>query len=178
MTDDLIARLAETPRKLAHLVAEAGDDVLDRADGGEWSARAILAHLRDDEFMVMRLRLERMVSELEPALTDFDEKAWAANRNRSRDRKEQLLGDFALQRQASLNILQSLQPADWDRGGSHPVRGSFTIRSWVEHWASHDEEHVAQLERALGETLDDVLRRRFHPSPGNDAGARPRDSWA
>src|SRR3970040_1455536 len=104
MNDELIARLADTPRKLAHLVAEATDEQLDRAAPGEWSARTIMAHLRDDEFMVMRLRLERLLAEHEPLLTNFDEKAWGQSRNRTRDRKETLLGDFALQRQASRNI--------------------------------------------------------------------------
>jgi len=126
--------------------------------------------------MVMRLRLERMASERDPVFTGFDEKAWAESLNRSRDRKETLLGDFALQRQASLNILQSLQPEDWDRTGTHPVLGAYTIRSWVEHWAHHDEQHVAQLEQALGETLDDILRRRFHPP--SELAPSPRDSWA
>lgn len=176
MNDDLIARLAETPRQLAHLVAEATDDQLDRAAPGEWSARTVMAHLRDDEFMVMRLRLERMLSEHEPVLTNFDEQAWAGSRNRGRDRKETLLGDFALQRQASLNILQSLQPLDWDRGGTHPEMGHFTIESWVEHWAGHDAAHIAQVETALGETLDEVLRRRFHSPP--ETGPARRDPWS
>lgn len=173
--DDLISRLAETPRKVAHLVAEADDSRLDRAAAGEWSARTILAHLRDDEFMVMRLRLERMISEDDPVLTNFDEKRWAQSRNRSRDRKETLLGDFALQRQASLNILQSLQPGDWGRTGTHPEMGAFTVGSWVAHWAEHDDQHLRQLEEMLGETLDEVLRRRFHPSP--DTASPPKDPW-
>ena len=175
MHDELIARLADTPRKLAHLVAEATDEQLDRAAPGEWSARTIMAHLRDDEFMVMRLRLERMLAEHEPLLTNFDEKAWAESRNRTRDRKETLLGDFALQRQASLNILQSVDSADWDRGGTHPELGHYTIGSWVEHWVEHDATHIAQVEAALGETLDEVLRRRFHPSP--ETGPAQRDPW-
>lgn len=164
MTDPLLERLALTPKQLAHLVAEADDARLDAAPTGEWSARTILAHFRDCEMLCEGLRIQRMLAEDEPRLADFDEAAWAANRNRSRDGKAQLLADFALQRQATLNVLSGLRLADWDRGGTHPTRGHFTIRSWAEYIAEHDAAHLNQLESVLGETLDEVLQRRFHPT--------------
>jgi hypothetical protein len=161
--DDLIKQLAATPSTLAHLVVEASDEQLDYAAAGEWSARTVLAHLRDDEILVMRMRCERMLSEDGPVFPDFDEKAWAASRNRSRDAKETLLGDFALQRQASLNILANLRAGDDVRPGRHAEYGGFTVRSWVEHWVEHDRAHVEQVERALGQTLAEVLDRRARP---------------
>lgn len=163
MTGALLDRLAKTPKHLAHLVVEASDQQLDAAPGGEWSARTILAHLRDCEVLCEGLRVFRMLAEVEPQLADFDERAWAVARNRSRDRKEQLLGDFALHRQATLNVLTGLREEDWQRTGTHPFRGAFTVRTWAEAIAEHDAAHIAQLEGVLGETLDDVLRRRFHP---------------
>jgi hypothetical protein len=112
------------------------------------------------------VRLERLLGETEPVLTDFDEKAWPQWRNTARDRKEQLLGDFALQRQASMNILHSLRPADWARRGRREISGPLTVRSWVEHWVHHDREHIRQIERALGETLAEVLERRMRGDEG------------
>lgn len=104
-----------------------------------------------------------MLAEESPTLANFDEDAWYANRNRTRDRKEQLLGDFALQRQALVTLLNGLQPDSWERTGTHPIRGQFTVRTWVEAITDHDAGHLRQLEEALGETLDAVLKRRFHP---------------
>lgn len=164
MADPVLDRLARTPRELAHLVAEADDARLDAAPPGEWSARIILAHFRDCEMLCEGLRLARMLAEVDPELADFDETAWAASRNRARDRKENLLGDFALHRQATLNLLAGLRPGDWERTGHHPTRGPFTVRTWTQAIADHDTAHLAQLENVLGETLDDVLRRRFHPT--------------
>lgn len=158
--DELLQQLGATPKTLAHLVVEASEEALDAAAAGEWCVREVMAHLRDDEMFVMRLRLERLLGEREPLLADFDEKAWAGWRSRERDRKEQLLGDFALQRQASLNILHGLRPEDWERGGRHEITGPLTVRSWVEHWVRHDREHIGQIEQALGETLGEVLARR------------------
>ncbi len=158
-----LERLSATPKQVAHLVAEVTDERLDQATGGEWSARTILAHFRDVEMFANTLRVLRMLAEEAPELADFDEVAWAQTRNRSRDRKEQLLGDFALQRQALLGVLIGLHPEQWERAGTHPTRGRFTIRTWVDAIVAHDVAHLAQLEKALGETLDDVLQRRFHP---------------
>ncbi len=62
-TDHLIDTLEATPRILAELVAASGDAAFDQAWPGEWSPRTVLAHLRDDEFLVTRLRLERMLAE-------------------------------------------------------------------------------------------------------------------
>lgn len=158
--EQAIAQLAETPSTLAHLLAEAREDVLDSAELGGWSARTIVAHLRDDEAMVMRMRLVRLLTEDEPWLPDFDQEAWAASRSTARDRKDHLLADFALQRQASLNLLRRVTVPEWERAGQHEVNGRLTVADWVEHWAEHDAEHIRQLELALGETLHDVRVRR------------------
>ena len=157
--DELIARLAATPRTLAHLVAEAPEERLDMAFAGGWSARTILAHFRDDEYLCMRVALERMLAEDVPPLRFIDGAEWEPGRNRARDRKEWLLADFALQRQASLGILRSLRPADLTRKGTRGGR-ELTLEQLVGAWVRHDREHVGQLEQALGETLEQVRERR------------------
>jgi hypothetical protein len=160
MTHEAIERLAATPRILAHLVAEAPAERLDAAPAGEWSARTILAHFRDDEFLCTRVALERMLAEDLPVLNFIDGAAWEPGRNRERERKEWLLADFALQRQASIGILRALRPADWQRRATRPGQGELTIAELAALWVRHDAEHIAQLEWALGETLEEVRARR------------------
>lgn len=145
----LIEALTATPGRLEAIARGAADDALDRAAPGQWSARTILAHLRDDEFMVARLRLERMLVEDNPTLTPFDERAWAASRWTGRDALPDLLSDFRAQRDASLLILRRLQRDDWRRTGIQPEYGRFDIHRWVEHWLEHDENHLAQLQTTL-----------------------------
>ncbi|MFN0147382.1 MAG: DinB family protein [Dehalococcoidia bacterium] len=158
--DDHLAALAATPKSLAHLVAEASDARLDAPLEGGWSARTIIAHLRDDEYLCMRAALERMLAEVAPLLTFIDGADWEPGRNRTRDVKALLLTDFALQRQASLNILQGLRTEDWARTGRRAPGGTFDVTQLVAAWARHDAEHLAQLEAALGETLAEVRARR------------------
>lgn len=160
MHDDLIARLAATPSTLAHLVAEADDAELDSVPSSGWSARTLLAHFRDDEYLCMRPALERMLAEDTPTLRFIDGAGWEPGRSHARDRKEWLLGDFALQRQASLAILRNLQPSDWLRRGRIAGRDTFGVEALVGSWADHDAEHIAQLESALGVTLAEVKERR------------------
>lgn len=160
MDHELLDRLAATPRTLAHLVAEATDDTLDRAPVGGWSPRTLLAHLRDDEYLCMRVALERLLAENGPVLRFMEGDDWEPSRNRTRDRKEWLLADFALQRQATLGILRTLRPEDWERRGSTTEGRDVTIAGLVRQWVSHDAEHVAQLEALLGETLHEVMERR------------------
>ena len=157
--EDLIQQLAATPKALAHLVAEASDAQLDAAAAGEWSARTILAHFRDDEYLCLRAAATRMLAEDRPELYFIDGADWEPGRNRTRDRKDWLLADFALQRQASLAILRGLRPEDWGRLGRRDGR-EFTLEQLLGVWVRHDREHVAQLEKAVGETLEDVRERR------------------
>jgi DinB superfamily len=160
MTVPRIDRLSETPKALAHLVAELTEDALDAAAVGEWSPRTILAHLRDEEYLCARVWVERALAEHNPLVHGVGGESWAATRNRSRDRKEWLLADFALQRQASISILRMLRPEDWDRTIDRGERGLLTISSHLDAWLEHDAVHVAQLERAVGETLEEVRARR------------------
>jgi len=145
----LLERLAATPDRLETLVRGAGDGVLDAAPDGEWSARTVLAHFRDDEFMVMRSRLVRMTVEDHPTLTPFDEKAWAASRWQGRDAVGELLADFRLQREVTMMSPRRLESDDWLRTGLQPEYGAFDVHWWVEHWLEHDETHIAQISSAL-----------------------------
>jgi hypothetical protein len=157
--DDLIEQLAATPSALAHLVAEADDAALDAAAPGQWSARTILAHFRDDEYLCTRVALERMLAEDQPELRFIDGADWEPRRNRERDRKEWLLADFALQRQASLGVLRLVSASQAQRTGRRDGR-DLTIDQLLGVWTRHDREHLTELERLIGETVDQARQRR------------------
>ena len=161
MTRELLNKLRDTPTQAARLVAEASEASLDRKTGDGWSARVILAHLRDIEYLEMRMLLERILGEDVPELHFLDAEQWQVTRNKTRDDKKQLLGDFALQRQATMNILDALRAKDWTRKGTMAGDdgSTITVRELVEGWLDHDEGHIAQMEEALGTTVDDFHAR-------------------
>lgn len=149
MTTLRIERLAELPRNLAAIVRDCGEDGINAEFDGEWSIRTGIAHLRDEEFLVFRLRLERMLSEGNPTFAPFPPEQWLANRDTTRDDTQELLRDLALQRQASVNMLQRLSGAEWERPGTHPAQGNYTVSTWVDYWLKHDAEHLDAMRRTL-----------------------------
>ncbi len=160
-----IEQLAATPAALAHLTVEATDAALDAAPEGEWSARLVLAHLRDAEALEFRLALERLLAEPEPVIYFLPADRWERERNRDRDEKSVLLSDFALQRQASLNLLAAMRTGEWERSGGGPGGQSMTAAQLVQAWGGHDAAHLAQIEAAVGDTVADARERRARP-PG------------
>lgn len=141
-----IELLERTPDTLTGLVADQGDAALDfHPTPTDWSIREILAHLVDDESYVMRLRLERLVKEDHPRLTEHNEQHWFAQRNTTRDAADLLLSDFRLQRAASIQLLRSLRPVDWERSGYQPEYGVLTVANWLDRWVDHDQTHLQQI---------------------------------
>ena len=143
---ELLTALAGTFPALVELTAALDDAALDFRNGpDDWSVREILAHLVDDEMYVTRTRLERIIKEDSPDLAPHDEKKWYANRNTGRDRLDELLADFELQRAASLGILKMLRESDWQRQGFQPEYGHFSAETWLAHWVEHDQVHLRQI---------------------------------
>ncbi len=161
--EEVLAQLAATPDALAQLTVEASAESLDVAPAGEWSARVVLAHLRDAESLEFRLGLERLLAETRPVLAFLPPEEWARDRNRERDGKRTLLGDFALQRQASLNLIAGMRADGWAREGTAPGGSALTVTAFVELWARHDADHLAQIEALLGETAAGAQARRARP---------------
>ena len=158
-----LAQLAATPSRLAHLTVEADDATLDTAPEGEWSARVVLAHLRDAEALEFRVGLERLVAEPNPALYFLPPDEWERERNRERDEKGVLLGDFALQRQASLNLITTMREEHWEHTAPGPRDEPITTAQFVQIWAGHDAAHLGQIEALLGDTVDEARERRARP---------------
>ena len=148
--NETLATLEATEPALRRLTDTLDDDALDfRPEPDAWSIREVLAHLVDDEAFIMRQRLARIVKEERPHLAPHDEKQWYADRNTSRDARDELLADFQTQRAASLALIRLLRPADWQRVGFQPEYGEFTAEGWLEHWADHDIVHLNQIEATL-----------------------------
>lgn len=145
-----IATLEQTHATLLRLTEGLTDEILDfHSEPDAWSVREILAHLVDDEMYVMRTRIARIVEEDLPLLVPHDEKKWYATRNTTRDQLAELLGDFAIQRAASLGILRMLRESDWECQGRQPEYGIFTAEMWLGRWVEHDTIHIEQISRTV-----------------------------
>jgi len=156
--EDLWAKLhAPTEAALSCRPAEAS-----------WSAVEIVCHLRDVEELFL-LRFQTMLAIDDPKILTFsatpealrrwgisgsvghplDPDGWAEDRQYQRADARAALAAFAKRRGELLALLDSLSPAQWERGGIHLLRGRMTLADWAASLAAHDDNHMDQLDRAL-----------------------------
>jgi hypothetical protein len=115
-----------------------------------WAAKECVCHLRDTEEL-FKARFDLIVAEDNPALS-FDPATpdrWAEERQYLRHDVQQALAHFRRRREESLTFLGTLTLEQWKRGGTHATRRRITIDDFVTVMAGHDDNHLAQLKRAL-----------------------------
>ena len=122
--------------------------VLDRQPAdGSWSARQILHHLADSETTAF-IRLRRLVAEDDPTITGYDEPEFARRLHYERPIASSLAVLGAV-RAASLELLESLDPAEWERAGTHSESGSYSVDRWLAIYAEHAHDHANQIREAV-----------------------------
>lgn len=164
-----LGRLEQTPGELERAIAGRTDTELSaRPDARSWGAKEIVCHLRDVEEL-FQLRFHTVVALDEPRILvlgasaadlapwriggaighPLDPERWATERQYLRNDTREALAAFRHRRGEVLTLLRSLSPAQWQRGGVHLSRGRLTLAEWVASLAAHDDNHFAQLLRAL-----------------------------
>jgi hypothetical protein len=150
--EQLLIRLAETPRRLAVLTNGRVPVQLHAApDQDTWSIQAILAHLRSCADVWGKSILS-MIAEDNPTLRYVSPRTWM----RKTDYLEQAFGSsfeaFAKQRADLLTALNGLTDADWARMATFTgtVKGrNQTIFSYAQRIVDHERQHLDQVESIL-----------------------------
>lgn len=136
--DDLVARFADVPARLAARLAP-GTFV---PKPGGWSAREEVLHLLVVESVVWHRRLDDIAatddahwSTTEPELgTEPDERPL-----------DELLAAFAAARASTVARVPRLDDAGWARSGTHAKYGRLDVAGLLRLALDHDEEHLAAL---------------------------------
>ena len=148
-TAQRLERLTRTAEQLAAAIEGQSDAALSRRpDGKNWAAKEVVCHLRDVEES-FRMRFDTILAVDNPPLSGVDPDRWAEERQYLRNDAGEAAAAFRRRREDSLAILKKLAPSDWERGGTHPVRGKFTLDAFLTLMAWHDDNHLDQLKRAL-----------------------------
>ena len=147
--DDLVARLAETPGRIAAAAAGRSPEELTATPSEDaWSSMAVLAHLRASDD-ILSPRLVAMLVREEPALPAFDERRWVEVMGYAGADFQELLAAFTFRRAELVRVLRRLEPRDWQRVGLHEARGRITLHDTLRHIVEHEAEHCLQLEAML-----------------------------
>jgi hypothetical protein len=146
---DPVALQSETPYTLARLIEGVPDPQLSRPPApGKWSVRAILAHMAEDE-LVSTWRYRQMIEHPGTTLQGFDQDLWARLGDYDSWSTREALEMFRLLREANLRLFSKLEPDEWQRHGIHAERGRITVEDLARHMASHDWNHIRQIEALL-----------------------------
>ena len=149
MTDraELLERFRSGYADVEEALAGSTDADLDRdPGGGEWTARQIAHHLADSEATAY-VRLRRLVAEDGPVIQGYDEPEYARRLHYDRP-IEPSLAVLRAVREASLQLLETLTPDEWDRRGTHSDSGRYSVDDWLRIYAAHSHDHADQIRRA------------------------------
>ena len=147
------ARIADLLAASATIVvaelAALGSDGGWRPEPGEWSANECVGHLIEAERRGFAGRIRLILAADRPEtpaeLEDWDPPAVAEARADHRRSGDELAAEFATLRVDGLALVRSLQAADLDRVGLHPVVGPLRVRDLLGEWVHHDRNHIRQL---------------------------------
>jgi hypothetical protein len=141
---------AAAPQRLARLIRGVPQKRLARRPApGKWSVNEILAHLSETE-LVGGYRIRKILEKNGNPNAAFDQDEWASAGNYTQRDSRRSLELFTALRNANLDLLKSLKPAQWKRYGMHSERGKETIAHIVRMFAGHDINHIRQIESILG----------------------------
>lgn len=139
--------LGETTAVLAQVASATAPEALaEPEEPGKWSIREVMQHLADSE-LVWGYRLRMTLAQDRPALTGYDQDAWASRLCYREADPQRALEQFAVLRTSNLALLRAASAADMQRVAVHAERGEESIAHMVRLYAGHDLLHLAQIAR-------------------------------
>lgn len=142
-----ISALAEAPARLRTAVAGLNEKQLDtpyRPEG--WTVRQVVHHFADSHANLY-IRLKLTLTENDPTIKPYDEKAWAELPENSVTPAEVSLRLFEDLHTRAVNTLRGMKPEDFARCYRHPEMGLVPLDKAIALYAWHSAHHVAHINR-------------------------------
>ena len=142
----VLGTLRATPYVLQYLTEGLGDeDWKQRPGAQDLSVLELLNHLLDVETEINAPRIELVLSAENPFIAGIDSDPWIVEREYQTTRTPQVISDFAVQRQSSIDKLAALSEEEWMRPARHSFFGPTTLLELVRFIALHDIDHIRQV---------------------------------
>ena len=145
--EDLMDSLAATPRFL-HAAFDGLSHEASRlpGPGGTFSPVEQIWHLADLEQEGFGLRIQRLQTESNPSLPDFDGARMAQERNYLSLSLSAGLAAFDTSRRANIARLQSLTEEAWSRSGTQEGVGPVALCDIPVFMQQHDRAHITEIQ--------------------------------
>ena len=150
-TGDPLIGQSQAPALIGELIGGVPGELLkQRPATGKWSVAEIVAHLAEDE-IATAWRYRQMVEQSGIALGGFDQDLWARLGDYGSRNPQDSLSLYRLLREANVQFLRALSPAEWECFGIHAERGRISVRDLARHMVGHDLNHIEQIRKILSE---------------------------
>jgi uncharacterized damage-inducible protein DinB len=146
---DLFKVLEDQARETQELLARLPDaKALHRYAPGKWSVKEVVGHVTDSE-RVFCYRALRFARADDKPLQGFDEKAWVPPGRFDARSLEELAGELAAVRRATIALFRGLDAEALARRGT-ANNNTISVRALAWVIAGHERHHVAILHERYG----------------------------
>ena len=142
---ELIQEISEAPKNLRAAVSGLNDMQLDtpyRPEG--WTVRQVVHHIPDSHLNVY-IRFKWALTENEPEIKAYNEKAWAELPEAKTAPIEMSLNLLDALHVRWVTLLKNLQEKDFARKLVHPENGLMTLDRMLCLYAWHGKHHTAHI---------------------------------
>lgn len=141
-----IATISRFPQQLRPVAAALSDAQLATPyrEGG-WTARQVVHHIADSHLNAY-VRTRWLLTEDNPTIKVYDEKAWAELPDASRAPIEMSLALLEAAHLRWTTLLDALPDDAFARALVHPIGGSMTLDRLVQMYAWHGRHHLGHLQ--------------------------------
>ncbi len=149
-TDRLINRM-DCFRHLINALKDSipVEDAHWKPNKNDWSIIEIISHMVDTETHDMRVRLRLTLEDPTQDWPPIDPEGWAISRKYAENDLTQVVDQFLVEREASINWLRSLGDTDWSISHHHQKFGSMQAGEILAAWCSHDALHLRQIAKRV-----------------------------
>jgi len=144
-----IGDIAQLPADLSAVVAPLDEVWLERAyRPGGWTVHQVVQHLADSHTNSY-VRFKWALTEEQPTIKAYDEKAWAECADRGALPVTATLAYLSALHERWVALLSRMSTDDWRRGFIHPDSGPITLDVNLGLYAWHGRHHLAHITSLL-----------------------------
>jgi len=148
--ETLLLTLESTPALLARAAQECSTrEAARRPTVGGFSLLEHVWHLADLEREAYGSRIRRLLTEEEPALSNFDGDRLARERSYQSRNLAEGLAAFGRARRRNVERLRAVPAAAWKRAGFQESIGQITLADVPRLMAEHDRAHTDEIRELL-----------------------------
>jgi hypothetical protein len=115
-----------------------------RATPESWTIHELIIHIADSEANSF-IRCRRAIAEPGSAVLGYAEPVWAKALHYHDQSTEDSIQLFRYLRLTSYKLIKDLPESFWSNTIEHSENGTMTLEDWLETYAAHVPDHVAQM---------------------------------